>query len=133
MAPIQRAGMEYEFTVVGDMDTNHTLTIGKSRCDLIADSVVTKPGQEFFRSVLDWLNSGVDVPAPAPKTPTSMTLEEARTCVTPGGKLFGDLTPDQLRQITGIMEAKPSPTTNDLRAKLAAEMVLDAMSAETPF
>lgn len=60
MAPEQRAGVEYEFTVVGDMDLEHRLVISKSRCDAIADVVAPKgrsadPAQTFAA----WLGSGV--------------------------------------------------------------------------
>jgi hypothetical protein len=68
MAPIQRAGVEYEFTFVGDMDVDHTLVVSKSRCDLVADAVVKRPTAEFFGKVLDWLNSGEPAPE-RPQTP----------------------------------------------------------------
>ncbi len=58
MAPIQRQGMEYEFTIVGDMDLDHNFNVTKSRCDLVADKVVRKPDAKFFKKILDWLNSG---------------------------------------------------------------------------
>lgn len=59
MAPEQRAGLEYEFTMVGDLDLSHTLVFSKSRCDRLSD-VVVKPGEacaaaETFRS---WLEDG---------------------------------------------------------------------------
>jgi hypothetical protein len=58
MAPVQRQGMEYEFTIVGDMDLEHNFVVTKSRCDLVADKVVRKPDGKFFKKILDWLNSG---------------------------------------------------------------------------
>lgn len=67
LAPIQRAGMEYEFTIVGDLDLDHNLVISKSRMASLADAVEKKPGEKFFKQILDWLNSGA-VPAPAPAT-----------------------------------------------------------------
>lgn len=61
LKPIQRDGVEYEFTVVADMDLEHRLTVTKSRCSLIADAVATKgrsaePAQLFA----SWLDSGVE-------------------------------------------------------------------------
>lgn len=58
MAPIQRAGMEYEFTVFGSLDHHHTLTITKSRCSLIQDAIAHKPGAGFMGPVVRWLESG---------------------------------------------------------------------------
>jgi len=62
MAPIQRQGMEYEFDVVGDLDVNHTLTVSKTRCPAIDGVQIVKPGAEFFKPLLDWLNGGVEPP-----------------------------------------------------------------------
>lgn len=66
MAPIQRQGMEYEFTVVGDMDIDHHFVVSKSRCDLIADKVYTKPTAKDFEPFVKWLDSG-DVVQPKPE------------------------------------------------------------------
>lgn len=63
MAPIQRQGMEYEFDVVGDLDVNHTLTVSKTRCPAIDGVQIVKPGAEFFKPLLEWLNEGVEPPA----------------------------------------------------------------------
>lgn len=66
LAPIQRAGMEYEFTLVGDMDPDHNIVITKSRCHFLADAVESKPGVAFFAKFRDWLNDGAPQPQPAP-------------------------------------------------------------------
>lgn len=60
MAPEQRAGIEYEFTVVADMDLEHKAIVGKSRCDRIADAVAPR-GESFklWETFRDWLDSGV--------------------------------------------------------------------------
>lgn len=89
MAPIQRAGMEYEYTMVIDMDVDHKAIVSKSRCDKLADLVVTKPDVKFFQMFVDWLNDGVEAPAyvpepakpevemvPGTQTPTSETNPE---------------------------------------------------------
>jgi AAA domain len=66
MAPEQRAGVEYEFTVVADMDLEHRLTISKSRCDQIAD-VVAPNGRSAEPAIkfAEWLGSGVERPSVA--------------------------------------------------------------------
>jgi hypothetical protein len=64
LAPIQRQGMEYEFTIVGDMDTDHNLVVTKSRMETMADRVVNKPDAKFFKTILDWLNSGAPAAQP---------------------------------------------------------------------
>jgi hypothetical protein len=67
MAPIQRAGMEYEFTIVGELDIDHNLMITKSRCELMADRVENKPSAKFWEPFAKWLNSGEAYVAPEPK------------------------------------------------------------------
>jgi len=87
MAPIQRQGMEYEFTIVGDLDTDHNLVISKSRFDKVSDAVVTKPDVKWFSQITDWLNSAVPEPetpnphnpAPRPEEPTEDTRAEPPT------------------------------------------------------
>lgn len=60
MAPEQRSGVEYEFTVVADMDLEHRLVVSKSRCDLIADLVVPKGrSHEPAHTFAAWLGTGV--------------------------------------------------------------------------
>jgi hypothetical protein len=65
LAPIQRSGMEYEFTVVCDMNTDHRLIVSKTRCSLLTDRQVVKPGVEFFKELADWLAGGAE-PTPKP-------------------------------------------------------------------
>lgn len=66
MAPVMRAGIEYEFTVVGDLDIEHNLTISKSRCHDIAD-VIAAPGRadETARTFAAWLDTGDPTITPA--------------------------------------------------------------------
>lgn len=77
MAPIQRAGMEYEFTLVGDMDLDHRISISKSRCTAMADAVETKPGAKFWGRFLAWLNDGGEAPAPAQDKPAPQSVTPA--------------------------------------------------------
>lgn len=79
MNPVQRNGMEYEFTLVADMDINHKITVSKTRCELMDDKSEHKPGASFWQPFVDWLNSGAPAsetkpeptptPAPSPTPP----------------------------------------------------------------
>lgn len=60
--PEQREGIEYEFDVVGDMDLENTLVITKSRCPALSGGVLQRPGPDFGKTLLTWLNAG-EVPA----------------------------------------------------------------------
>lgn len=62
LAPVMRAGVEYEFTLVGDIDLDHRIAITKSRCDRLADELVL-PGRasEAAQLFADWLSEGKPV------------------------------------------------------------------------
>lgn len=69
MEPVQRAGLEYEFTVVLDMDNyRHMATAGKDRTQLF-DGQVFVPDEDTGRKLIAWLESGADAPTPAPYEP----------------------------------------------------------------
>lgn len=58
MAPIQRDGLEYEFTVVLDLDNQkHVAEAGKDRTGLF-DGKVFVPTQETGKELIEWLDSG---------------------------------------------------------------------------
>lgn len=59
MAPVQRAGVEYEFQIVGDLDLEHRITVSKSRCDVLADRVIQPDREsEAAAEFLTWLDAG---------------------------------------------------------------------------
>lgn len=60
LAAIQREGMEYEFTCVGDLGLDHVLRIGKTRLDgvLSTGEAFERPGELFAKKVYGWLMSG---------------------------------------------------------------------------
>lgn len=72
MAPVQRDGMEYEFTVMLDIDMNHTASASKDRTSLF-DGRYFKVSKETGGELLAWLDSGAEAP-PAP--PPFMDKEE---------------------------------------------------------
>lgn len=57
MAPVQRDGIEYEFTVTADLDMEHRLMVAKTRCSLLADKVF-RPGHalEMGKVLSMWLD-----------------------------------------------------------------------------
>lgn len=75
MAPIQRAGMEYEFDLYGSMDWSHVLTVTKSRCSAVADAIAVKPGATWLEPVIRWLETGVSI---KPKELPPMFVSDAQ-------------------------------------------------------
>jgi len=57
MAPIQREGMEYEFTTVLDMAMNHSAQSSKDRTKLF-DGKIFIPTRQSGEQLIQWLNSG---------------------------------------------------------------------------
>lgn len=82
LAPVQRQGMEYEFDIVCDLDVDHMLRVGGTRCRAIDGMTVMKPGPEFMTPIIKWLNEGV-APAPVFQSPVSTFPEAVSTTAVP--------------------------------------------------
>ena len=60
LAPIQREGMDYEFTIVFDIAReNHLATVSKDRTSLFRDDVFT-PDKETGIKLIKWLEGGAE-------------------------------------------------------------------------
>ncbi|MBQ9595265.1 MAG: hypothetical protein IJR35_05330, partial [Synergistaceae bacterium] len=57
LAPVQRDGVDYEFTVVFDLSMEHTVTVSKDRTSLF-DKQVFEITPETGKILSDWLNTG---------------------------------------------------------------------------
>lgn len=61
MAPVQREGMEYEFTVMLDVDMHHVASASKDRTSLF-DGRYFKISADTGKELLAWLETGADGP-----------------------------------------------------------------------
>lgn len=61
MAPVQREGMEYEFTVMLDVDMHHIASASKDRTSLF-DGRYFKISQDTGKELLAWLENGAEGP-----------------------------------------------------------------------
>lgn len=68
LAPIQRDGIEYEFTIVFDLDIGHRATISKDRTGLL-DGRIFVPDPKIGREIREWLESGPNEAPAAPPPP----------------------------------------------------------------
>lgn len=116
LAPVQRDGMEYEFTVFFDIDQNHYGKASKDRTNMFGNEVGILDEQTGKR-ILAWLNEGRDdvnalkreilgqferleIPVPATVSERAPFLKEAIK------KLTGiDLADDKLREIVDALIA----------------------------
>jgi len=78
LAPVQRPGIEYEFTTLVDLDTDtHRASVVKNRCPVFQDWAPKVLTREHGRLLARWLLEG----APEPAVPVSGTpLERAQAC-----------------------------------------------------
>lgn len=61
LAPVQREGMDYEFTVMMDVNQEHYATVSKDRTNMFA-SEVFQVNEDIGKRLLEWLNDGKEKP-----------------------------------------------------------------------
>lgn len=71
MAAIQREGLDFEFTLVGDLDQTNTMRISKTRLDgvIVPGEMFEKPGASLAKKIYMWL---VDGAAPKSREPVAI-------------------------------------------------------------
>ena len=99
MAPIQRDGMEYEFTLMLDIAGDHTAHASKDRTGLF-DGLYFKITPDTGKVLGAWLESGRDVPPPAPAQTAPATAHQAAPATQP--KII------EGKKATGIIETVKS-------------------------
>jgi len=88
LTPEQGKGIEYEFDLLLELNTDHHATVIKDRTGKFQDKIIEKPGEEFGTALHTWLMDG-DAPPPAP-TP-SPEPAKPEPSATFGGKRAADL------------------------------------------
>jgi hypothetical protein len=73
MAPVQREGMEYEFTVMLDIDMQHIASASKDRTSLF-DGQFFKVTSQTGETLLQWLETGIEPPKPEYITQDQVTV-----------------------------------------------------------
>jgi len=61
LAPVMRDGIEYEFTIFMELDSQHLAHVGKDRTRLF-DGMIIRPDSDTGRELLAWLDSGAQEP-----------------------------------------------------------------------
>ena len=61
LAPVMRDGIEYEFTIFMELDSQHLAHVGKDRTRLF-DGMILRPDSDTGRELLAWLDSGAQEP-----------------------------------------------------------------------
>ncbi len=60
---VQRDGVDYEFTLVFDIDIKHNAVSSKDRTELFKNTIEFQISEDTGRRILDWCNEGVETPA----------------------------------------------------------------------
>lgn len=118
LAPVQRAGVDYEFDVVCDIDTDHRLVVSKTRCEDV-DGYTAKPaGEDLAKKLETWLTDGVDAPTPALKTGPEPPPKPDQAALFAGirARLAACADTKQLSDLVGDIKALPEGAAKeDLR------------------
>lgn len=142
LQPVQRDGLEYEFDVVADLDTENTFIVGKTRCPQLTGVIVPRPGKEVADTLLAWLTDGAP-PAELPKAPTPpptvQTAPAAQPVPRPSGNP-GDVVVNfgkhQGKTVSAIFAEAPgyvkwlADKAQDAAVKLAAQTLLQTAQKE---
>ncbi len=112
LAPIQRDGMEYEFTTVLDIAMDHNAVASKDRTGLF-DGQVFKPTKETGAKIMKWLRAAKpQAPKPAPAPPqagSAATAQPAEDFPDPEKEVEDEFTTDpnaKLKQLQAFAVAK---------------------------
>jgi hypothetical protein len=103
MKPIQREGMDYEFTLVFDLSREHVATASKTRISEF-DSWIGVPDETTGEQLLAWLEHGVDAAAPAPVLPVE--TEPPAPAAAAGNGKPKTIGPDEVANIEAIIAEK---------------------------
>ena len=76
LQPVQRDGLEYEFTVVGDVTQDHDLVVTKTRAAFLKDAVIREAGEDLGRQLAAWLSDGTTPARPAVEVRSSTPPED---------------------------------------------------------
>lgn len=85
LAPEQGKGIEYEFTILMELGTEHVAHVIKDRTGKYQDQLIDKPSEQLGKELLAWLNTGEvkpiieDTHIEAPTVPEEEIIEEVAT------------------------------------------------------
>jgi hypothetical protein len=81
MQPVQRDGLEYEFTVVGDVTQDHDLIVTKTRAAFLKDQVIREAGEDLGKQLAGWLSTGEPVAAKPVRTASAADMGKAHAAI----------------------------------------------------
>lgn len=122
LAPIQREGMEYEFTTVFDIAMDHNASTSKDRTGLF-DGVTARITKDTGKKLQQWLNGAkAEAPARAP-APTNVAELDGN---------FRKASEQQLRRLFGVKNSvgMPDDTLKSMITDFGTESSRDLSAAD---
>lgn len=112
MAPIQREGVDYEFTIHFDLNLNHYATAMKDRSSLFIAAPGFIPSVATGQMILEWCESGVDT-----ETAINKAIENLSNCnVREDLKDLYDMLPEFVRNDKRYLDAATKRKTEIMNA-----------------
>lgn len=108
MAPVQREGLEYEFSVVFDVGMDHRAVASKDRTDLFGDEPVNLVKGDVGAQLVRWLESGRPYVEPPKPEPVAYKV---------GDRLMTDLSVEELRRYIEARTGDPKYVARVIRAQ----------------
>lgn len=132
LAPVQRDGMEYEFTIVCDLD-GAALTVSKTRIPevLPLDALVRQPGEDLGRRLAEWCAGGVVAPSPppAPAPAPDVRARQAHFRAVRDAATAAGWTPEK---IAAWVKAKGRAKREDVTAEDVAALLAELAAPTAP-
>jgi hypothetical protein len=122
LAPVQRDGMEYEFTVFFDISQDHYAKTSKDRTNMFKDEVLLLD-EQVGRRLLDWMNEGKD-DVNALKREVMGQFERLEVPMPTDKAATRDFLASAIKKLTGI-----ALTDENLPAIVAALVAIDDVVA----
>jgi len=129
LQPVQRDGLEYEFTVVGDVTQDHELIITKTRAAWLKDQIIREAGEDLGKQLAAWLSDGLPSPVASAPTPArTADAAEERVGGTGGGSPVEE--PLAIRIATHISQAASVRTLGKIADRIDALVSEGQLSQE---
>lgn len=131
LQPVQRDGLEYEFTVVGDVTQEHDLIVTKTRAAFLKDAVIREAGEELGQQLAAWLADGEPAPISSggsvPSCGPAPEIARGATPVT-GGETPDEPLYDQVARF--IRDAKTVRTLGKIGDRIDVLVSEDQLTAD---
>jgi hypothetical protein len=132
MAPIQRDGLEYEFDVVAELNTDHDLLVTKTRMPELDGVVTRNPGPALGAKIALWTRGEKPVPQAPKSVPPPPAAEPPTFAQTFPNKNYAGNTLASCKDLEILKDYKVwlEAQLNDPRKRRKAEVALEVLADE---